>query len=117
MGLPEQKETDQVVAEVQRWLRKHRHWLLILDNVENPQEILPKFVPTRHQGCVLVTTRVHSVEPLAQTQVLSTMTEQEGVLFLLRRTTKVAFKSGLEKASPEQYDEAHKSGNSWMDYH
>jgi hypothetical protein len=50
LGLPEQKEADEVVAEVQRWLRKHRHWLLILDNVENPQEILLKFVPTGHQG-------------------------------------------------------------------
>src|SRR6266568_7239102 len=34
LGLPEQEEADQVVAEVQRWLRKHRSWLLILDNAE-----------------------------------------------------------------------------------
>ncbi len=106
LELPEQKEPDQIVGEVQRWLRKHRHWLLILDNVENPQEILPKFVPTDHHGCVLITTRVQSVEPLAQTQMLSTMSEQEGVLFLLRRTTRITAKAGLEKASPEQYEEA-----------
>ncbi len=106
LALPEQKESDQMVEAVQRWLRKHRNWLLILDNVENPQEILPQFVPAGHQGCVLVTTRVHNVEPLAQTQILSTMPEAEGVLFLLRRTTKIAAKAGLEKASPEQYKEA-----------
>src|SRR6266568_7074751 len=34
LALPEQEEADQVVAEVQRWLRKHRSWLLILDNAE-----------------------------------------------------------------------------------
>jgi len=106
LALPAQKESDQMVEAVQRWLRKHHHWLLILDNVENPQEILPTFVPAGHQGCVLVTTRVHNVEPLAQTQVLSTMSEAEGVLFLLRRTTKIAAKAGLEKTSPEQYEEA-----------
>ena len=106
LELPEQKEPDQIIGEMQRWLRKHRHWLLILDNIENPQEILPKFVPTDHQGCVLVTTRVHSVEPLAQTQILSTMSEQEGILFLLRRTRRIAPQAGLEKAGPEQYNEA-----------
>jgi len=106
LGLPEQKETDKVVLEVQRWLQKHRFWLLILDNVEHPQEILPKFVPTGHQGCLLVTTRVHTIEPLAQTQVLATMSEQEGVLFLLRRTKKVASRAGLDQASAAQRDEA-----------
>ena len=106
LALAEQKETEQVVAEVQRWLRKHRFWLLILDNVEHPQEILPKFVPTQHHGSVLITTRVHDVEPLAQAQVLSTMSEDEGILFLLRRTKKVTLKAGLEQASATQRKEA-----------
>src|SRR5947209_3719995 len=57
LGLPEQKESDKIVVAVQQWLRKHRQWLLILDNIEDPQKILPKFVPTDHQGCILVTTR------------------------------------------------------------
>src|SRR5260370_34161281 len=101
LGLPEQKEIDLVIAEVQRWLRKHRHWLLVLDNVENPQEILTKFVPTGHHGSVLVTTRIHDVEPLAQTQLLSTLSEQDEVLFLLRRTKKIATTAGLEQANAE----------------
>jgi transcriptional regulator with XRE-family HTH domain len=106
LGLPEQKETDQVVKEVQRWLRKHRYWLLILDNVENPQEILSKFVPAGHRGCLLVTTRVHNVEPLAQTHVLSIMPEEEGVLFLLRRTKKIASTDGLGQVNSPLYAEA-----------
>jgi tetratricopeptide (TPR) repeat protein len=106
LGLPEQKETDKVVAEVQRWLRKHPHWLLILDGVEDPQEILTKFVPTGHRGSILITTRVHDVEPLAQTQVLLTMSEQEGVLFLLRRTKRIATRADLEQVKPEDYHEA-----------
>ena len=106
LELPEQKESDQVIAEVQRWLRKHRSWLLILDNVEHPQEILSHFVPTQHQGSVLMTTRVHDVEPLAQTQVLSTMSEDEGILFLLRRTRKVTSNAGLDQGSTAQHEEA-----------
>jgi|GEM_PF-269931 len=106
LALPEQQEADQVVAEVQHWLRKHHSWLLILDNVEHPQEVLSRFVPTQHHGSVLLTTRVHDVEPLAQTQVLATMSEEEGVLFLLRRTKKVAPKAGLNQASAAQQGEA-----------
>ncbi len=106
LALPEQKEADQVIAEVQRWLRKHRSWLLILDNVEHPQEILSTFVPTQHHGSILLTTRVHDVEPLAQTQVLSTMSEDEGILFLLRRTKKVAAKAGQDQADAVQQEEA-----------
>ena len=106
LALPEQKEADQVVAEVHRWLRKHHSWLLILDNVEHPQEVLSRFVPTQHHGSVLLTTRVHDVEPLAQTQVLATMSEEEGVLFLLRRTKKVAPKAGLDQAGIAQQGEA-----------
>ncbi len=106
LALLEQKEADQVVADVQRWLRKHRSWLLILDNVEHPQEILSRFVPTHHHGSILLTTRVHDVGPLAQTQVLATMAEEEGVLFLLRRTKKVAQKAHLDQASADQQEEA-----------
>ncbi len=106
LGLPEQKEADKVVSEVQRWLRKHRNWLLILDNVEHPQKILPTFIPTGHQGSVLITTRVQHVEPLAQTQVLSIMSEQEGILFLLRRTKKLPPDAELEQASMEMYHQA-----------
>jgi len=106
LELPEQKEVDRVIAEVQHWLRQHRHWLLVLDNVENPQEILSKFVPTNHHGCVLMTTRVHDVEPFAQTQVLSTMSEDEGILFLLRRTRRIAPNAHLDQANVAHHDEA-----------
>jgi tetratricopeptide (TPR) repeat protein/transcriptional regulator with XRE-family HTH domain len=106
LELPKQKEAALTIAEVQRWLQKHRHWLLILDNVENPQELLLNFVPTGHQGYVLITTRVHNVEPLAQTLVLSRMPEEEGILFLLRRTKKIASVAGWEQADTVHHDGA-----------
>jgi len=106
LGLPEQQEMDEVVAKVQDWLRKHRDWLLILENVENPQEVLPKIVPTDHRGSVLVSTRIHDIELLAQTQELAPMSEEEAILFLLRRTKTIAANAGLEHIGNEQYHEA-----------
>ncbi len=106
LGLAKQEAAEDVVLEVKRWLQKHHNWLLILDNVENPQEILPKFVPTRHRGSVLITTRVQEVEPLASTQLLSPLSEQEGTLFLLRRTGAIAAQAGLEQAHSTQREDA-----------
>jgi hypothetical protein len=106
LGLPEQQETEKIVTQVQNWLRRHRHWLLILDNVEEPQQILNEFVPSPHYGYILLTTRVQDVEPLAQTLLLSTLSEAEGVLFLLHRTKKLPIDASLEQASMEMYHDA-----------
>jgi tetratricopeptide (TPR) repeat protein len=108
LELPEQKEASQVVVEVQKWLRKHRRWLLILDNLEKPQEILSRFLPSVQHGHIIITTRVHNIEPLAQTQYLSTMSSQEGILFLLRRTKTIDTAASLENANTEQQEEARK---------
>jgi len=115
LALSEQKEADQVVAQVQRWLRTHRSWLLILDNVEHPQQILPRFVPTQHHGSVMITTRVHDVEPLASTQMLATMSEEEGTLFLLRRAKKIAAKLAWLKLERHSSRKLVRSGSSWTD--
>jgi tetratricopeptide (TPR) repeat protein/transcriptional regulator with XRE-family HTH domain len=101
LGLPEQQEADKQVEEVKRWLQTHRRWLLILDNVEEPQEILPRFLPTKHQGSVLVTTRRRDVESLAQSKILHVFSRYEGVLFLLRRTGKIRRKAPLRAATRE----------------
>lgn len=105
LGLPERDEEDRAVKEVQRWLRKHRQWLLILDNVEDLQ-LLTWFVPKGHQGSVLMTTQVCDAEPLAESHSLSIMSEQDGVLFLLRRTKKIPRIAQLDQASQEQYHRA-----------
>src|SRR5262249_39052252 len=65
LGLPEQQEAQRQVEAVKRWLQTHHGWLLILDNVENPQQILPSFLPSKHQGSVLITTRMRHVGVLA----------------------------------------------------
>lgn len=85
LGLPEQQEAEQQIVAVKRWLQKHPHWLLIFDNVEDLQAILSTFVPSKHQGSVLITTRKRATGKLAHNEVLSVLSEDKAILFLLRR--------------------------------
>ncbi|MBO0795600.1 MAG: helix-turn-helix domain-containing protein, partial [Ktedonobacteraceae bacterium] len=100
LRLPEWEEQDQrkVVRAVMRWLREHRGWLLILDNLEELQ-LVREFVPGARQGAVLLTTRLQVTEPLAFSLPLDSLSQQEGVLFLLRRAGRLALADSVETAS------------------
>lgn len=86
LDLPEKDETEQrrIVEAVKRWFHTHSHWLLILDNVEQVEQIEP-FIP-QGGGHVLLTTRASVAEPIAQSISLDKMSEDEATAFLLRRT-------------------------------
>lgn len=103
LGLPEQQEAGQQITQVTRWLQKRHDWLLILDNVEDPQAILSTFVPSKHKGSVLITTRRRDVGRLAQSEVLPLLSEDEAVLFLLRRSGCIAQNEPVTEASPDDF--------------
>jgi len=103
LGLPEQQEAEQQIAEVKRWLQKRHGWLLILDNVEDPQAILSTFVPSKHQGSVLITTRRRDVGALARSEMLPLFSEDDAVLFLLRRAKRVARKASVTEATSDDF--------------
>jgi len=86
LGLPEYQDTDQsqIIVAVQRWLTNQHGWLLIWDNVEH-LELLQHWLPPTRQGALLFTTRRRALGTLAQGIELPTMTQEEGLLFLLRR--------------------------------
>jgi hypothetical protein len=69
---------------VQRWLITHSRWLLIWDNLEN-LELLQHWLPSTRRGAILITTRSPALGTLAQGLELSSMRQEEGMLFLLRR--------------------------------
>jgi len=52
LDLPEQDETEQprIIEAVKRWFHTHTHWLLILDNVEQVEQIEP-FIPQGGDTC------------------------------------------------------------------
>ncbi|HLZ56719.1 MAG TPA: tetratricopeptide repeat protein [Ktedonosporobacter sp.] len=101
MDLPERNEADQakVVAGFRRWLKRKTRWLLILDNVEDLC-VVKEFLPPGYHGYVLLTTRASMTEPVALAYALEPMSEQEGILFLLRRAGMLSYEARLEQASP-----------------
>ena len=89
LALPERTEEDQrkIVASVLRWLNQHQNWLLLFDNVED-LALLKSFLPASGQGVLLLTTRLHTLGTVAQPIELPPMTREEGLAFLLARSTR-----------------------------
>src|SRR5437588_9520641 len=103
LDLPEQheQEQDKMVQAVKRWLSRHSEWLLILDNVEDLQ-LVEAWTPVDHYGAVLLTTRRHVTEPLAQTMELDVFADDDGTLFLLKRAKRLAPHESLDEAEASE---------------
>jgi tetratricopeptide (TPR) repeat protein len=94
---------DENTAAVLRWLETNERWLLIFDNVDDPQAIKP-FRPKNAKGRILLTSRAQRFESLgvANPIALNEMTRLEAITFLFHRTNQ--FPSCLladRKESPE----------------
>ncbi|HEY7419167.1 MAG TPA: FxSxx-COOH system tetratricopeptide repeat protein [Ktedonobacteraceae bacterium] len=88
LALPESKaehDLTLVVHAVCRWLSLQKSWLLIFDNVEQ-LEILTPYLPSLHQGALLLTTRLQALGAIAQPIIVGPMEQAEGMLFLLQRS-------------------------------
>ncbi len=107
LDLPEQHEQEQsrIVHAVTRWLQTHRRWLLILDNADEPA-LLPDFLPPVLGGHLLLTTRARALGGLAQCIELTTFSPQQGALFLLRRSGRLAPQAPLAQASSDECAQA-----------
>ncbi len=103
LRLEQRSEQNQqkVVEAVKRWLRDHKGWLLILDNVED-LSLVRTAVPTPRQGTVLLTTRRAETSPVARALSLDSLPAREGILFLLRRAGLLPLHATLEEAVPQQ---------------
>ncbi|QBD82780.1 helix-turn-helix domain-containing protein [Ktedonosporobacter rubrisoli] len=97
-----EKDQNQVINAVKRWLKNHKGWILIFDNIEDLL-LIEDFLPSDYQGCVLITTRSSVAEPVANTIEVRKMTEQEGILFFLRRTKILTIDAPIDQVSQEHY--------------
>jgi tetratricopeptide (TPR) repeat protein len=86
LQLPEQSAGDRAVTAtaVRHWFQFHERWLLILDNADD-LVLVRGFLPSGHQGHVLLTTRMQAVGGLAYGVQIEEMDQEVGALFLLRR--------------------------------
>lgn len=87
-----------LINEVQRWLKQHPGWLLVLDNVTEQVKI-KQLLLALEGGHVLLTTRTQSVANVASNVLLEKMQPEESVLLLLRRSDLLPKSATLEAAS------------------
>jgi len=103
----DERDPSKVVAALKRWLAEHKGWLLVLDNVEE-LSLVNRFIPPDRQGVVVLTTRRQVTEPVAQAIEVDALSEEDGALFLLKRTRRLALEGSLEDASTEDVTVAHR---------
>jgi TIR domain/NB-ARC domain len=86
LGLRQDAPQEAVAAQVRGWLELHRRWLLVLDNVEEPQAVAD-LLPRSATGHVLVTSRADTGwEPLADSLPVEVLAPTDAAAFLLART-------------------------------
>jgi DNA-binding XRE family transcriptional regulator len=99
IGIPlddSEMEPQMLIAEIQHWLATHSPWLLILDNLEN-LELLQRLPLRTSQGAILITTRCQALGTIARGLVVGPMEQEEGILFLLRRSKVLEFETRPEQ--------------------
>jgi transcriptional regulator with XRE-family HTH domain len=84
------------LAAVRQWLRWHPDWLIILDNLEDPQ-VLDQ-IALVGRGSVLITTRAQAIGAVGGCFEVPPLPEDEAVAFLLRRS-KIARLEGEASAA------------------
>ena len=79
---------ERTVTAVERWLREHLGWLMILDSVETPEaaSAVVEILPALSTGHVLITSRLTSWPPEVRKQPIEKLSQGEAVRFLLQRT-------------------------------
>lgn len=107
LDFPQKNEQDQtiIVQAVKRWLQDNSGWLLILDNADEPA-IVDKFLPTKFDGHILLTTRAQALGGRARRIEVETFTPELGALFLLRRATLIAPDAPTDQALPQDHEVA-----------
>jgi len=87
-----------LMDSIQKWLREHREWLLVLDEIDDLDAISSML---RLDGHVLLTTRSQVINDTAsdvgmQLLELGSMQLKEGILFLLHRSRPLTLSTALE---------------------
>ncbi len=116
LTLPEResKKQNMVIQGVKTWMQTHQSWLLIFDNVDEPEALVP-FLPTPIRGHLLVTTRASDVSDLGlgfgHVLAVETFSPELGTLFLLHRAGLLALDATLDLATLTERTQAQQIGH------
>jgi TIR domain/Tetratricopeptide repeat len=84
--LPEDAPQEAAASAVRVWLERHRRWLLVFDNVDEPQAVA-ELLPRSGTGHVLLTTQAETGwEPLASLLPVEVLAATDAAGVLLTRT-------------------------------
>jgi len=83
LNLPEKRaqSQDEMINAVKRWLETQTHWLLMLEDVQDP-EVIQEFILSLNRGYILLTTRIPSVSQLFPRVEMDRMKPEEQTLLL-----------------------------------
>jgi tetratricopeptide (TPR) repeat protein len=85
LGIEEKADQEEMVAELFDELRQRDRWLLVYDNAEEPEKIMP-LLPPGGGGHVLITSRFRAWGRVAKPLPLDVLRRPESVALLRRRT-------------------------------
>jgi hypothetical protein len=85
LGLGEGASQEVVAAAVRGWLEHHQRWLLVLDNVEDPHQVV-ELLPRSATGHIVLTSRTEvGWEPLASVLTVEALAPADAAGLLLTR--------------------------------
>ena len=95
-----QLKQEEKLPAVQTWLATHNHWLLIFDNADHPDWLIP-LMPNNPQGKVLLTSRATIFDQLGiETPApLDVLSPSEALDLLFKRTQRQRTESELAAAT------------------
>lgn len=104
LNLPDPAKDEQyqtrIITAVKGWLAANDDWLLIMDNADDLR-MAQEFLPTKHKGYILFTTRAQAAGQIAASVEVEKLNLQEGTLLLLLWSKRLNAGAPLEQARAE----------------
>jgi len=99
LPLNDERDQERIVQAVKEWFDGTPGWLLILDNVQDPEMIARK-LPLAGRGHMLLTTQAQAIGTFASRIDVEKLTIEDGATFLLRRAKLIKPFGTLDTALP-----------------
>jgi serine/threonine protein kinase/tetratricopeptide (TPR) repeat protein len=108
LPMEDKSSIKEITAFVKQWLQQNDGWLLVLDNADEP-DVLCDLFPEGGRGHLLLTSRQCGIgNRIQQILKIEGMDLENGALFLLRRTRRIAWDAPLEAAAVSDIEQAKK---------
>lgn len=101
----DKQNPQKLITALKQWLEDHSNWLLIIDNIEDPN-IVKDFIPQVGNGHVLLTAQTQATGTITSSCRLVELAPEYGALFLLRRAKIIGKDATLDDATAIQLTEA-----------